>query len=364
MKDRRSSSGGLVVFAAISLGVCCLLAQGAPSRPAVPVKPIAAILDAFRSHSLVTMSSHHGNEQINAFEISLIRDPRFAAAVNDIVVEFGSAKYQDLIDRFVAGNDVPPASLRHVWQDTTVAFATWDSPLTEDFFRAVRAANATLPRRRQIRVWLGEPPIDWDTIHRKDDYNPWLQRRESYPGELIQREVLAKHRRALVVYGQMHAQRKDLLTNFERGDGLFGLEGAGKTHVFSIWTADSADLAKIQGDVANWPIPSLALFHGTALGAADFTAYYPYETPRFDIEKGNGVQVPRDQWRSMRMEDQFDAVLYLGPQSALTNARLSPALCADAGYVEMRVQRMTLTGTPQTEAERFKQNCAVIASKQ
>lgn len=206
-------------------------------------------------------------------------------------------------------------------------------------------------------------PIDWDAIHTKDDYNPWLQRRDIYPGDLIQREVLAKHRRALVVYGQMHAQRKDLLTNFERGGGLFGLEGVGKTHVFSIWTADSADLAKIQGDVANWRIPSLALFRGTALGAADFTAYYPYETPRFDIGKGNGAQVPRDQWRSMRMEDQFDAVLYLGPQSALTNARLAPTLCRDTDYVEMRARRMTLASVPQAQAEQFKQNCAIIASK-
>jgi hypothetical protein len=65
----------------------------------------------------------------------------------------------------------------------------------------------------------------------------------------------------------------------------------------------------------------------------------------------------------MRMEDQFDAVLYLGPQSALTNARLSPALCADSGYVEMRMQRMALAGVPRTEGERFKQTCATIASK-
>src|SRR5579859_807861 len=71
--------------------------KGAVARPAVPVEPITAIIDAFHSHSIVAIGDDHGNEQIHAFRLSLIRDPRFAATVNDIVVEFGSARYQDLI---------------------------------------------------------------------------------------------------------------------------------------------------------------------------------------------------------------------------------------------------------------------------
>ena len=35
------------------------------------------------------------------FRLALIRDPRFATVVNDIVVESGSARYQETIDRFM-----------------------------------------------------------------------------------------------------------------------------------------------------------------------------------------------------------------------------------------------------------------------
>jgi hypothetical protein len=40
--------------------------------------------------------------------------------VNDIVVEFGDAGYQGIIDRYIAGRDVPYDDLRHVWEDTTM----------------------------------------------------------------------------------------------------------------------------------------------------------------------------------------------------------------------------------------------------
>jgi hypothetical protein len=58
-------------------------AQESP-RLAIPVEPISAIVDAFHSHS------PQGNEQAHTFRLALIRDPRFADAVDDVVVEFGS----------------------------------------------------------------------------------------------------------------------------------------------------------------------------------------------------------------------------------------------------------------------------------
>src|SRR5205085_7659778 len=108
--------------------------QSTATKPAVPVAPIAAILDAFRSHAIVALGDNHGNEQGHAFRLSLIRDPRFATAVNDIVVEFGSARYQDVMDRFVRGEVVPQESLRQVWQNTTQVEYEWDLPIYEDFF--------------------------------------------------------------------------------------------------------------------------------------------------------------------------------------------------------------------------------------
>jgi hypothetical protein len=72
------------------------------------------------------------------------------------------------MDRLVRGDDVPNELLRRVWQDTTQLFTTFDIPIYEQFFRAVRVLNAALPRSRQLRVLLGDPPMDWDRVTSAD----------------------------------------------------------------------------------------------------------------------------------------------------------------------------------------------------
>src|SRR5215471_15285827 len=69
-------------------------------KVAVPVEPIPAIVEAFRSHAVVALGNveFRGNEQAHAFQISLIRDPRFATVANDILVEFGNSRYQETMD--------------------------------------------------------------------------------------------------------------------------------------------------------------------------------------------------------------------------------------------------------------------------
>src|SRR6185312_3700878 len=133
------------------------------STIATPVEPIAAIVHMFESHPIVAIGNveFRGNEQCHAFQLALIRDPGFTSVVNDIVVEFGNSRYQAVMDRFVQGEDVSYESLRQVWQNTTQVEFEWDLPIYEDFFRAVRTVNASLPHGRQLRVVLGDSPIDW-----------------------------------------------------------------------------------------------------------------------------------------------------------------------------------------------------------
>jgi hypothetical protein len=277
-----TSVTALLVPVAFAVGVGTQIHAQAPAqpRPAVPVDPIQGIIDAFQSHAVVALGEGaHGNEQGHAFRLSLIRDPRFAATVNDIVVESGNGRYQDVIDRFVRGEDVPNGALRQA-QETTQA-QVLQTPLTEELFRAVRDVNAKLPRDRQLRVLLGDSPIDWDRVNGAGDYSHWMDMRETFPAALVLREAVVKQRRALIIYGDMHLQRKQLLANYE-SQGLAEtlvsrLESIAATKVFTIKTELTVDLTTIQADVAAWPKPSLALLRGTILGAADFARYYAYK---------------------------------------------------------------------------------------
>jgi erythromycin esterase-like protein len=159
---RNASERRVLLIVTTTLAVGCLTAfVGGASAPAAttvamssaeltPRYAIDAILDAFAEYDVVALGEGpHGNEPGHRFRVSLIRDPRFTARVNDIVVEFGNARYQDVMDRYLAGQDVPRESLCRVWRDTTVAGPIWDRPIYEEFFAEMRRLNATLPSERR-----------------------------------------------------------------------------------------------------------------------------------------------------------------------------------------------------------------------
>jgi hypothetical protein len=185
----------------------------------------------------VALGDHYGNEQIHAFRLALIRDPRFAVTVNDIVVEFGDARYQEVMDRYVRGEDVSVESSQHVWQDTTQIEYTWDLPIYEEFFRAVRTVNASLPRDHQLRVLLGDPPVDWDHVHTADDLFKVTRERDSHAVAVIRQEILSKGRRGLIIYGDQHLLRMNTLIGAadEWAQGIVAqLERSAITSVFTV----------------------------------------------------------------------------------------------------------------------------------
>src|SRR5215831_2868975 len=144
---------------------------------AMPENPVDVVLEAFRTHPIVALGEgvSHGDETAYQFRLALIRDPRFTQTVTDVVVEFGSARFQDTIDRFTRGESVSEDSLRHVWQDTTQPQQLADATIYQDLLRAIRTLNATLPEGRRLRVLLGDPPIEWERVATQSDYSHWLQ---------------------------------------------------------------------------------------------------------------------------------------------------------------------------------------------
>ena len=371
------TTGGSLLRPLLELMLCgaattvVTVAQSAtPVTPAVPIDPITGIVETFKTHDVVALSEgNHGNEQGHAFRLALIRDPRFAIAVNDIVVEFGNAHYQAVIDRFVQGEPVAYDELRKVWQDTTQRGSVWDRPIYEEFYRAVRDVNARLPVERRLRILLGDTPTDWYAEPRSTP-----RRTDDFPVSVVQREVLAKKRRALVIYGGMHLVRKrapflptkdpalapivaTLLKDFQNGSIVEQLDRAG-ARVFVIATSTDFDIATIQANVLEWRRPSLALIRGTPLGLASSLTYFPRSLPVIRGRGGVQETLQPDLAAVPPMQDVVDAILYLGPPSSITQSRLSRELCVDPAYIKMRVDRLSEFASMPAAA--FKAECAEV----
>ncbi len=168
----RRYSGAIAIVAAIFLAAVAVPAFadiGGVSDPGrVAARPaVAGVLDLFANHSIVALGDAHGLAQEEALYSKIVEDPRFAADVQNVVVEFGDASEQTTIDRYVNGDDVSFDQLRRIWTDTAGAFDPGE-PIPvglENFFATVRAVNLKLPLNRRIKVWLVYPSVEWSRIH-------------------------------------------------------------------------------------------------------------------------------------------------------------------------------------------------------
>jgi hypothetical protein len=198
------------------------------------------VLDAFRRYSVVAIGETHSNEQEHAFFRALIATDAAVSAGIDLVVEFGNARYQPVADRFVNGESVDAASLRRIWQNTTIPGVTWDVPVYEAFYREARNVNASLPPHLRIRVLLGDPAVDWD----RADRGGWIPastgrlgwptdderyERDFHVATVVRREVLTRKRQALVIQGAHHVYPTNTGSLVATLEARFGVERSAAT---------------------------------------------------------------------------------------------------------------------------------------
>ena len=194
---------GRVVKSALCLLWLCL--PGCTQSPA-PQDPVQGIVKLFDTYRIVMLGEIHECRQEYELLDKLIADPGFTARVNDIVMEFGNARYQELVDRYIAGGEVPIEQVQHAWRDTVGALGPV-SPVYGDFYRAVRDVNRTLPKGRRLRMLLGDPPIDWDRVRSREDVGLYLPFRDGFYASVVRYQVLAKSHRALLIMGEGHFRR-------------------------------------------------------------------------------------------------------------------------------------------------------------
>jgi hypothetical protein len=347
-------------FTAALAVVLAVSVQTAPLRPPVAQPAIDGIIKAFQTHRLVAITDPHGNAGMRDFLRRLVADPRFAETVNDLVLEIGNARYQQLVDDYVNGAAVDEYALAEAWLNTTVP-----NQIAADveLFRMVRRINAGRPVEHRLRLLLGDPPIDWSLVKTREDHFDWLAQRDSYPAALVQTQVVARGRKGLIIYGHMHFQRRNAGANFAVGDWRFEtvvslIERAGPTRVFTIWRLEE-DLLDLFADASTWPVPALATVAGTSLGALDAGRLAP-KWPRIRVVDGKMVPLPKDEYATLPIQQQLDAMLYLGPDS---RRPIEPSAepCRRPGFLEERLRRITLTGIPKFEADFVRKLCGAPA---
>lgn len=312
-----------LVRAARALAAASLVGAAAPPHAPAPPPPHAdaatAVLALLDSVPLVAITDLHAAAEMGAFYQRLIRHPRFASRVNDVIVEFGNELYQPLADRWVAGADVPADSLRMIWENNTQGpLLTTSAPMYADVLHAVRAVNAGRPAVRRVRVLLGDPGVEWRTVTR-DELWEIHKRRGDRMRELARDSVLARGRRGLILAGGAHIRRVPRAAGAP-GDAKWG-ELADRVFVVRVHEGFGGAAARFEPVLDSLPPYSFLHVRGTflaSLAVDDVDAAIPAPGAPAPASAPPGA---RSATAGLTLADVADGYLYLAPFRSLTVSR-------------------------------------------
>jgi hypothetical protein len=303
------------------------LSPGSPRQVAAmiegalePLDAVEATLASMEQFPLVAIGEIHQLQELHDFVTALLHHPALPERISDIVVEFGNALYQELADRFVLTDEpIARTELQRIWR-TASGNVLWDAPIYEQFFRTMRARNWVLPPDRRVRVLLGDPPFDMQTPgpFDQDTLLKWFQRDEHYAA-VVEKEVLQKGRRALLLAGRYHLLRglhTSLDHHVPNAGTLLAQRHPETLFIIDPFICSLKDSLRQQSAMTQWPRRSLAFLAGTRLGMQ------LHPTPLLLDGQASTYQ------------EQADAILYLGPTEALTASRADPAIYQAGAYLE------------------------------
>jgi len=149
---------------------------------------------------VVGMDAAHGDKDLDDLILRLLREPSFLSKVDDVVVECGNSSYQSVLDRYIEGHEVTLREVRPVWRDTTQPMCSV-SGFYEMLFPLIRRINQRSSTGKKLRVLAGDPPLSWSKVTQQSDV---MLDRDANIASVMEKEVLSKHRRALMLFGTFH----------------------------------------------------------------------------------------------------------------------------------------------------------------
>jgi hypothetical protein len=304
-----------------------------PANAPKPEPALTALPKLFDKYQVVGLSDLHGCAELLAFVEQLVQAPEFAAKVTDLTWEPGNVRFQNVMDDFILrGKEVSFKALSQCWRNNTQVHTYSDTPALFHLLQTIRNTNLKLPEPRRLRVLLVDPPVDWSRIQSKGDFHEKDFDRETHMAEVLEREVYAKGRKALFFAGGAHLGRGGSpLQMLERGH-------PGSTFNIAIHEGFGDRTGELEARLQTWPRPSLAHLRGTWWG--ELTP--PPDGNVFFRRDGKAVEPRSDR----KIQDNWDAVLYLGQRKDLTRVDPPGPDVLDGEWMTELRRRKSLRGGP------------------
>lgn len=312
---------------------------------------VKAIIDQFDRSDLVGLGELHGSQADQDLRFQVIHSKEFARKVRIIAVEGLNAFYQEDLDRYIRGEDVPLEQVQRVWRDSTGIFVGPVIRTTyQQFLSEVRSVNRGLPYRMKLRVIAADPPLDWAKVQSPTDFRAILSKRVEFGVDVIEREAIQKGQKALLVFAgswftrnMQHRTADGLVPWTETIGARLDRDYPGRLYVIvPVRGGEYPDSAKLEALIGTPPSPVLLRLHGTAFGALDANEFLPANPAALLGSPAPPFRTYRD---GTTLSDAADAIIYRG-KVADSVVRPDPSDAADTAYAAELKRRAAFAGTP------------------
>ncbi|TCI03696.1 hypothetical protein EZV61_09125 [Corallincola luteus] len=291
------------------------------------------ILSRFHDHTFVGLGDYHFNEEFMSYATSLVVSDEFVSRAQTVIVEFGNAKFQPLLDSYIAGEQVSRGEMLNVLRGS-VFFTAWMPDVYADFFTAVRKANLSRPAHLQIKVVLAEQAFDWQQVK---DSEQWQQAASNKVDGFFAtvEKVIKSQQKALLIFGAFHLLRIPEGVSKALPDNELTLASRLLRHypgaLYSVWPMAQPEI-----------IEALQPLSGKRLIDAQQP---PFSALRFiDLMPKARYRLGKIDSRNAPVSALFDAMLYVGPTQRRT---LFPKAVIDERlWVDEMKRRVQLMGGP------------------
>jgi len=290
-----------------------------------------AILNAFENHDLVAVGDYHWNEAFLVYLTDLVKSESFSEKVQHIIVEFGNAKHQSVLNRYLKGEDVSNSEIELVWRDS-LYFTAWMPEVYKNFFSEIRLKNTKLAEHKKIKVTLAEPSFDWysDTVSEQ-----WQQAAKTKVDGFysVAEQAIKSGNKSLMIFGAFHLLRvpQPQLNQFD--DNLLPFAARLEKHfpgrTYIVWPTADPEMISALKNIKGPALLETQTTHLKDLRMIDLLPKSRFRLAKLDIRQAKSSQL-------------FDAFLYVGETHR--NTEFPSSVIKDEKWVKEMKRRASLVG--------------------
>ncbi|NTS75780.1 hypothetical protein HR060_02780 [Catenovulum sp. SM1970] len=292
-----------------------------------------AILNLFDQYQIVAMGDAHFYDEVMQGITAMITTADFADKVQHIVIEFGNAKYQALLDQYLSGADISEQEVSQVWRET-LYFTAWTPDVYANFFSQVRRFNQTQKHTHQLKVTLAEAAFSWSDIQTSQAWRTLADDKVNGFEQLIKKRV--RNEKALFIFGAFHTLKLDgaLKPNLAIKDWplMTRIAHHKPNQIYTVWPVIQPALMQAIHQAQPSLSNAIIDLKTSPLAHHEFAALMP--KARVKLSQMNA--------RNATTAELFDGMFYVGPTER--KMMFSPTLKNDQAWLAEMQRRVDLIG--------------------